>query len=317
MTRLYHNPLFDPIREYFEHASPDETIFLFVPYVKTDVLERLISGLKNRIVIVTTWNPMDILSGSSDLKLYPFCKEHGISLYVHEHIHLKAYSVGLGSIMLATGNLSHRGLLPGGNYEAATLLETLTNADRLFFERIRREAMLVDDAMYKELKNWIGDNDVQMPEQIPLSSIISESQDDFLISALPMTKNFDHLVSGYIRINMNLPPSDDPEITSCIFHDLANYGTSPGLSEKEFVKVIAESFFAHPFIKRIDEFISPEAYFGRIKEWVQNNCTDVPVPSRRELTGNVQVLLQWFVILGDGRYVVDRPRHSERIRKMR
>ena len=43
MTRLYHNPLFDPIREYLEHAA-DETIFLFVPYVKTDVLERLVTG---------------------------------------------------------------------------------------------------------------------------------------------------------------------------------------------------------------------------------------------------------------------------------
>ena len=67
---------------------------------------------------------MDILSGSSDLELYPFCREHKISLYVHDHMHLKVYSVGLGSAILATGNLSHKGLLPGGNYEAATLLET-------------------------------------------------------------------------------------------------------------------------------------------------------------------------------------------------
>ena len=54
-----------------------------------------------------------------------------------------------------------------------------------------------------------------------------------------------------------------------------------------------------------------------MKEWVQDNCTDVPVPSRRELTGNVQVLLEWFVALGDGRYVVDVPgAHSQRIRKL-
>ena len=36
---------------------------------------------------------------------------------------------------------------------------------------------------------------------------------------------------------------------------------------------LTAAFFAHPFIQRIDEFISPEVYFGQIKEWVQDNCT--------------------------------------------
>ena len=68
---------------------------------------------------------------------------------------------------------------------------------------------------------------------------------------------------------------------------------------------------------RMDGLISQGAYFGRIKEWIQNICTDVPVPSRRELTGNVQVLMDWFVSLGGGRYVVDIPgARSQRIRRL-
>ena len=91
-----------------------------------------------------------------------------------------------------------------------------------------------------------------------------------------------------------------------------------GLTKDEFMRELASKFFGHPFIQRIDEFIAPEAYFGRIKEWVQDNCTDVPVPSRRELTGNVQVLLEWFENLGNGRYVIDIPgARSQRIRKVR
>ncbi len=318
MARLYHNPLFETIRKYLEDSPSDETIFLFVPYIKTVVLERLLDGLRNKMVIVTTWEPRDIQFGSSDLGLYPYCQERNIALYISENMHLKAYSVGLDSAILATGNVSHRGLLPDGNYEAGTLIGHLTNDDRMFFERIRREARLADDAMYEELKKWSEDNKVEYPEQVKLADIISApKKDDFLISALPMTRNVDDLVAGYKRIISEQAPSEDPEVASCIFHDLANYGIASGLSKSEFLQELATKFFVHPFIRKIDEFITPEAYFGRIKEWIQSNCTDVPIPSRRELTDNVQVLLEWFEKLGNGKYKIDIPgARSQRIRKL-
>ena len=233
-------------------------------------------------------------------------------------MHLKVYSAGLDSAVLATGNVSHRGLMPGGNHEAGTLLERLTNGDRFFFERIRMEARLVNDAMYGKLKRWIETNPIDSPARVDLEDVVpAPKKDDFLISALPMTCNVDELVAGYARISSDMVPSDNPETAECIFHDLVNYDIETGLSEAEFVQRLTSRFFAHPFIQRIDEFINPEAYFGRIKEWVQNNCTDVPVPSRRELTGNVQVLLKWFVALGGDRYVVDIPgARAERIRRI-
>ena len=317
-SRLYHNPLFDHIRGYFERSDPESTLFLFVPYVKTAVLEKLVGGLTNRIVVVTTWEPKDIQFGSSELALYPFCRDHGIALYVSRKMHLKVYSAGLSSAILSTGNVSHNGLLLGGNYEVATLLESLTAEDRLYFERIRREARLVDDAMYEELKGWTEENAVDLPRQPALSDVVSVSdRDSFLISALPMTRDVDDLMIGYRRISAGKEPSDDPETAACIFHDLANYGIIQGLDPDVFLEVLTDAFFSHPFIQRIDEFIAPEAYFGRIKEWVQGNCTDVPVPSRRELTGNVQVLLEWFVALGNGVYEVDIPgARSQRIRRV-
>ena len=233
-------------------------------------------------------------------------------------MHLKVYSVGLGSAVLATGNVSYRGLMPGGNHEAGTLLERLTNEDRLFFERIRREARLANDVMYEKLKKWIETNPIDSPEQVDLEDVVpAPKKDDFLISALPMTRSVDELVAGYAKISSDEMSSDNPETVGCIFHDLANYGIETGLSEAEFVQRLTSRFFAHPFVQKIDEFIGSGAHFGRIKEWVQNNCTDVPVPSKRELTGNVQVLLEWFVELGDGRYVVDVPgARSQRIRKI-
>lgn len=309
--------MFEQIRKYLEHSSENETIFLFVPYIKTKVLEKLIDGLKNKIVIVTTWKPQDIQFGSSEIELYPFCKKSNITLYINNHVHLKVYSIGLSSMILATGNVSNRGLLPEGNHEAGIMIEELTISDRLFFENIRNEARLVDEKMYNDLKKWYEENKVEISVQIELEEIVSiPEKDSFAVSALPMTRKVDDLIAGYLRISSGEDPSADEETMACVFHDLTNYGISAGLSETEFVSRLTVKFFEHPFIVKIDEFITPEAYFGRIKEWIQNNCTDVPIPSRRELTGNVQVLLEWFEVLGYGKYKIDVPgARSQRIRK--
>lgn len=316
MTKLYHSPLFDEIRSYFEKSNPDDTIFLYVPYIKTRILEKLLDGIPNRIIIITTWKPGDILSDSSELELYQYCRENKITLYVSPNIHLKVYSVGLDSAIVATGNVSKRGLL-GGNYEVAVNVESLNNDDRLVFQKIRQEARLVDDAIYDALKEWYDNNKTETEPLPELEDIVPPtSKDDFSVASLPMTRSVDDLISGYLRINQGKDPSDDPEIAACVFHDIANYSIIPELSESEFVAELTRSFFAHPFIQKIDEFIAPEAYFGSIKEWIQNNCTDVPVPSRRELTENVQVLLEWFEKLGNGKYRIDIPgRHSQRIKK--
>ena len=321
MATLHHSPLLKHIREYFRNADTDETIFIFVPYVQSMVLDELLRGVENRIVVTTTWEPKDILYGSSDLELYTFCRDNDITLYLAKRMHFKVYSVGLRSAVLATGNISHNGLLPDGNYEAAVDVDRLTCADRMVFEKILKGARVPDDRMYEDLSSWKYHNapNPHEPGATPPSLedlCPSPTKADFLTSALPMTKNVDDLASGYERINLGLEPSEDPETAACVFHDLANYGMELGLSREEFYEELAVRFFEHPFIRRIDEFIAPEAYFGRIKEWIQGNCADVPVPSKRELTGNVQVLLEWFVKLGGDRYAVDVPgSRSQRIRK--
>src|SRR6185437_10490573 len=176
----------------------------------------------------------------------------------------------------------------------------------------------VDDELYSQLQSWYEKQEKIIVKSIDIEEITSINQrESFLISALPMTKDIVMLEVSYQKLNSGLEISDK-ETRDCIFHDLANYNIPLHLTKEEFISILKKSFFTHPFIKKIDEFIDPEAYFGSIKEWIQNNCTDVPVPSRRELTANVQVLYNWFEKLGDGKYVIDVPgAYSERIRKVR
>lgn len=317
--KIFRSPLFSTIRAYLLKTNQDKKIiYLFVPYIKTSILKKLLENITNKIIIITTWNTQDLLAGSSELELYPFCKLRNFTLYINNQIHLKVYSSALEEMIVSTANVSERGLLPEGNLECATFVDEISFEDRLYFENILKNSRLVNDMMYEQLKKWYEMQIVPPQEKNVFDEIvIPMSEKDFLISALPMTRNIEILETGYSRIRQNMTPSDDDEISNCIFHDLANYNISLGLKTNEFRQKLKQEFFAHPFIQRIDEFINPEAYFGRIKEWIQNNCTDVPIPSRRELTGNVQVLLEWFEKLGDGKYVVDIPgEHSQRIRRI-
>ncbi len=312
------SPLFNEIQNYLIRAKQEDQIFIYVPYIKTNILEKLLDGIENKTTIITTWHMNDLVRGSSELELYGFCKSQGISLYISKNIHLKVYSVNLDTAIVASGNISKNGLMPNGNFEAGILSGKFSNQDRLYLEKIKNDAEFVTPEVFeKYLKRYNECKETAYPEN-KFEDIVNvpKSGDNFLISALPMTKNVDDLIKGYDKMNSRLKPSENQIITDCIYHDLSNYKIELGLSKEEFIKKLKIEFFAHPFTQKIDEFIDPEAYFGSIKEWIQDNCTNIPTPGRRELTENVQVLYEWFVKLGDGKYAIDRPNHSQRLYKV-
>jgi hypothetical protein len=304
MTNFITSPLFQHIRKYIQ-IDDSGKIFLYVPYIKTKVLEKLLEGIDNQISIITTWHINDLISGSSELKLYKFCKEQNIALYIHNKIHLKVYSVNLESSIVASGNISHNGLMDGGNYEAGVLVDKLEISDRMYLEKIKREATFVDDDVYQIYLDEYDKAKKQAPEQIDFKDPkIIQQKNYFLKSALPMTDSISELIQGYNKINSNSEPSENSETANCIYHDLANYNIEVGLSEKEFRDNLKKQFFTHPFTQKINEFIetSERTQFGFIKRWVREHCTDVPLPRPWEFTKNIQILYHWFVELGDGEY---------------
>ena len=321
-NRLLQNPLFGQIREYLMSASRTYGIvYVIVPYIQSTILEQLLNGIDAEIVVITSWKPRDIASGASDIESYRICEKFGARLYVNNTIHLKIYSVDFDDAILSTANVSRRGLgvdTDKPSIECATLIYDLTDNDRLYLASIQKNSILVDDDVYAWAKIW---KDKQ--QKIPPLESENEITDylykkrAFLISALPMSRSVSELLKCYHDLENNIM-IDDTEKRNCAFHDIANYALKKGMSDEEFRKKLQDAFFTHPFIIKIDEFIENGEHFGAIKAWIHDNCVDVPVPSRSELTENVQVLLNWFVDLGDGMYVVDVPgRHSERIRKLK
>jgi hypothetical protein len=297
-----------------EFIKDSTNLYIFVPYIKLETLKILIDCQNNVKAIFVRWEPKDLITGASDLEIYPYLKSKGISLFRNPRIHLKAYLDDCKRCFLTSANISSRALnLPPFskyNYEIGTIVENLEFEDRLYFNIIERDSILITDNIYSMLKEQLPEKKKEFPNEEDFNFKIEAPDKDFLISSLPMTYSVDKLYQIYEYKEY----ASDTEL-NCAIHDLATYRIPLGLPLEQFKSKLEQEFLHHPFIKLFLENLSKkgEMYFGEVKLLIHNTCSDVPLPRRWEITENIQILYRWIVKLGNGKYAVDKPNHSERI----
>lgn len=298
----------------FIDASSD--LFIFVPYIKLDALKALLDNVQSCRAIFVRWETKDLITGASDLEIYPYCKEKGISLFRNNRLHLKAYVEGYKKSLIGSSNISTRALnFPESdfyNYELATVVDDLTIEDKLYFSIIEQDSILITDSIYKQLSDQLPQKRKEYPNEADFEIRLITPDKDFLISSLPLT----YSVETLFRIYQDKSYINDVEL-NCATHDLAIYKIPFDLPFEVFKSRLETSFFNHPFIKAFLENVDSkgEIYFGEAKAWIQANCSNVPLPRRWEITENIQILYRWIVKLGNGAYGQDRPNYSERLYK--
>lgn len=296
----------------FIHES--QFLIIYSPYIKFETLKNLVGDSHNIKIVFVRWETKDIILGASDLEIYPFLKSKGIPLYRNQRIHLKAYVDNFNKCFLTTANISSRALnipsYPNYNYEIGTIVDKLSLEDRLYFNSIENDSILITDSIYNQLLQQLPVKRKEFPVENDFELVFDAPDKNFLISALPMSFSIETLCKVYREKEI----SNEIEL-NCMIHDLALYNIPLGLSESELIERLRIAFFNHNFIISFLENleINREIYFGSAKDWIQKNCTNVPLPKKWEITENIQILYRWIVELGNGRYAVDRPNHSERL----
>jgi hypothetical protein len=297
-----------------DFINKSERIYIFTAYIKLETLKTLIESTNNVKAVFVRWEPKDIITGASDLEIYPYLKSKGISLFRNPRIHLKAYLDDFKRCFLTSANISSRALnLPpysNYNYEIGTIVENLGIEDRLYFNIIESDSILITDNIYSQLKEQLPEKKIEFPDEEDFHFKIEAPDKDFLISSLPMTYSFETLYKTY-----EVKEYTNETELNCVLHDLAIFKIPLGLSSTEFRQKVTESFFSHKFVKGFLENLEKtgEIYFGTAKEWIHKNCADAPIPRKWEITENIQILYRWIVELGNGKYEVDRPNYSERL----
>src|SRR5215204_722790 len=94
--KIIKSPIYKDLKNYLDLTNYDNKIlYVFDPFIQTDVLKVLLRDANQKFIIVTTWNPFYFISGISELSLYQFCKENNYTLYINNKLHLKIFSRGL------------------------------------------------------------------------------------------------------------------------------------------------------------------------------------------------------------------------------
>lgn len=299
-----------------EFIKESTSLFIFAPYIKFETLKLLIDEQDNVKAIFVRWEAKDIITGSSDLEIYPYLKSKGISLYRNPRIHLKAYLDEYTRCFLTSANISSRALnIPvfnNYNYEIGAIVEKIRIADRLYFNIIENESVLITDVIYNQLTIQIANKLKEFSNESDFILDFNTLDKDFLISSLPMT----YSIHDFVHIYYNLENVENEEL-NCLLHDLALYKIPLALEKEALLSILKEKFFNQPFIKAFLEYVEQnggEIYFGRAKEWVHQNCENVPLPRKWEITENIQILYRWIVGLEKDKYLVDTPNYSERLK---
>ena len=294
-------PYGDVLKDYLSSASP---AYVIAPFINIDVLERLLSPDQDAIII-TSWREDHLKSGYSSLQLYEVCLQHGWSLFVNNSLHAKIYSNSMKDCILGSANVTDAALFnKSGNIDCMAYLSDIGASGRIEIYNLLSNSVLVDDRVFSQYQQWF-EKIKEQQENTKTIPFVIEDISPFYISQLPATDDPLYL---WHCLN-NLDNCDYAEE-----HDLAIFGMLDNPhSKEEFIEKLANNFFKHPFIalfkKRV---LEGPIFFGEAKEWVQNNCVNVPSPHRKELTELVHNLFSWFTVLEPKHFQITVPgRHSE------
>ena len=218
--------------------------------------------------------------------------------------------------MTGSANMTGRGmgLAKESNYETLVELPAVDSEYLIKLAHIRREAVYVQDSYYEDMaaavvkyKEKYQSNDLEFTQtQILIESRIKK--DFYLISELPMSMYlksiFDVLGGSTV---------EDPGERANAEHDIATYDLDRQKYKDydEFRMVLKDRFFNHPFVIDLCGYVTECKRFGDIRNWVKNHCTNVPIPSSRELNPNVQALYEWLKDVGEDKFYEKRPNHTQ------
>jgi hypothetical protein len=274
--------------------SGDSVSLLIAPFVKIDALRVLMEQkpTSGKLNVVIRLKPEDLISGASDLSVYPYLRDRGVQLFYNQSIHLKLYVFESNRCLVTSGNITSRGLGLGAinNVEAGALVRLdLEDWNRIY--GLVNDSQAVDDHLYDCLSKFVAD--APAPPSLPMFDWPKEVHKSFTISSLPATEDVESLFRAYFSATLDSYSTED---VRRIAHDLALFHIPSGLSDLEFEQQLRDSFRSSPFVTEFISFLRSRGSlrFGAVNDWIHRWCEDVPLPYRWELKENTRIFYNWL-----------------------
>jgi len=281
-------------------SQQDQLLQVFVPFIQINALKNLVdSGVFNpTLQIVTRWMPNDILSGVSDLKIYPYLKEKGIRLYINNKIHLKLLIFESNKAFHTSGNITNTGLglSENANIEIGCFVD-INNYDVQQVTNIIEDSIVVTDEIYEIASQYLKDNKSKVPP-LPKLNLVKQFKKEYSLSDFPAVDSPRQLFDLYSRPDLK---TVENEMVRRCYHDLAKYSIPFGLDDAYFFNHVKKSFLAKKFVQDFIEELKMQKSmrFGLVTEWVHSKCTDVPLPYRSDIKKCIAHLYEWLSFFVD------------------
>jgi hypothetical protein len=290
--------------------SGDSVALLIAPFVKLDAL-RLVMEQKptsGKLRVIIRLKTEDLLSGATDLSVYPYLRGRGVQLFYNHSIHLKLFVFESNRCLVTSGNITNRGLGLGAsnNVEAGALVRIdVEDWNRIY--GLVNESRAVDDHLYDCLSKFVANAPV--PPSLPIFKWPEVAPKRFTISSLPATEDVEVLSRAYFSDTLE---SYSTEEVRRIAHDLAIFHIPSGLSKMALEQQLSESFCNSPFVSEFISFLKMEGSlrFGAVNDWIHRWCEDVPLPYRWELKENTSIFFNWLAYFFP-EITWDRPNYAQ------
>ncbi len=151
----------DEIKKFLS-GDYDELI-IFCPFISykgiKKCFEYISSTERKKIIIVTRWRTLDIISGVSDISIYPFLKDKGVEVFHNDLIHLKIFIKNKTECLFGSANITETamGIRNISNIELIKH-DTIDISFYTKFDEILINSVRIDDEFYKSMKQIKLDN---------------------------------------------------------------------------------------------------------------------------------------------------------------
>jgi phosphatidylserine/phosphatidylglycerophosphate/cardiolipin synthase-like enzyme len=181
-------------------ADARESVHIIAPFIRVEALNVILRGVNLRdVTLVTTWSTKDILTGASDLDVYPYLRSRGWRLYLHPGLHAKLLISDSGAAIVTSANITRPGLGLGERSNVECALETphLPLEERLWLLNLVRASLLVDDEYFLAFRRHVDRQPERgrEPEFEEFDPAPYLKRQHFLLSSLPLSDTPEKLLS--------------------------------------------------------------------------------------------------------------------------
>lgn len=285
---------------YKELQSCHQSIVVITAFCKQNALEFMQKNCNETIkdkTLIVRFQLKDIINGATDLQIYEYCKSHEWKMYAYFDLHAKMYIFDDKNGVIGSANLTNKGILleEGGNLEMAEKCEV----DETDIQRVNcliKGSVEMDDRIYSIMK----------------------------AEALDKMKN---RTSSELGWSKRITDLFRPVENMLFVNDFSEYDTAKEslgqkiefleMSKGESLTEIQQAFSlcrAYRWLLELLQKHGGEMYFGEITVELHSALVNDPKPYRKDVKVLLARLLEWTQELECKEVIVDRPRHSQRVR---